>query len=36
LDSVATVRRLVEFYVRIPAHRERQFRSNVNADSDRC
>jgi 2-polyprenyl-6-methoxyphenol hydroxylase-like FAD-dependent oxidoreductase len=24
------------FVMQIPAHRERQFRTNVNADSDRC
>jgi hypothetical protein len=23
-------------HLQIPAHRERPFRSNVNADSDRC
>ena len=30
--AVATV----QFYVRVPVHPERGFRSNVNADSDRC
>jgi len=34
--SRAESRRQTEVLLQIPAHGERRFRSNVNADSDRC
>ena len=36
LPGVARVFESLARQVQIPAHRERRFRSNVNADSDRC